>query len=137
MKLILQKIRLTIALLLPFIGINQLTHWLFPVLSIILLLFSSKSRLHYPKTFINIALVYLFWILITGLISGNMYNPLRKFSETLLLITWSILIINLFMQQKEILLNTIFYSGLIVSVYILLNLDGLLINFRNLPYVYS
>ena len=53
MKLISQKIRLTIALLLPFIGINQLTHWLFPLLSIILLLFSSKSRLHYPKTFIK------------------------------------------------------------------------------------
>ena len=134
MKLISQKIKLIIAVLLPFIGVNQLTHWLFPVLSIILLLFSSKSRLHYPKTFINISIVYLFWILITGVISGNIFNPLRKFSETVLVITWSILIINLFMQQKEIMVKTIFYSGIIVSVYILLTLDGLILNFKNLPF---
>ena len=128
------KIRLVIALLLPFIGINQLTHWLFPVVSIILLLFSSKRRLHYPETFISIALVYLFWILVTGLISGNFYNPLRKISESILLIVWSSLMINLFMQKKKIMVNTVFNAGIIVSVYLLLNLEGFIINFTNLPF---
>ena len=134
MKLIFHKIRLIIALILPFIGINQLTHWLFPVLSICVFFFSSKSRIRYPKTFIYVSLVYLFWMLITGFMSGEPYNPLRKFSETLLLIIWSILIINLFMQQKEIMVKTIFHTGLIVSVYLLLNLDGLIINFGNVPF---
>lgn len=127
-----QNYKLILPILLPFIGINQLTHWLFPLLSITLLLFFSKSKLHLPKTFINIAIVYCFWILMTGLISGDFHNPLRKLSETLILITWSVLIINMFLKQKDNMIEMIFYTGIIISVYLFMNLEGYIINFDNL-----
>ena len=129
-----EKIRLVIALLLPFVGINQLTHWVFPVLSIILLFMSSERRLHYPATFMTITLVYLFWIIFTGLMSGDFYNPFRKFSESIILFVWVILMINLFMQQKKIMVNTVFCSGTIVGVFLLLNVEGFAIDFTDLPF---
>ena len=128
---VLRKLLSVIFIFLPFIGINQLTHWLFPLLSIGYLFINSfGNKINY--LFIKVAILFLVLIALTGLVSGNIYNPARKFSEIVLLMVWTVQILTFRQINPPRFSELVILAGQVFAIYILSNISGFSVRFSEM-----
>ncbi len=113
---------MALSLSLKIFSFNQVTHWLFQIIPIALLLYISKFQIRQQqKQIIFYFSLFLAWIIITGLLSESYYLPLKKSIEIAFSIIFLMSIfINIKTEQDFIeFLNSTMYSGFIISIYVI------------------
>ncbi|WP_020558610.1 O-antigen ligase family protein [Thiofilum flexile] len=103
---------------------NQLSFWLFNIISplLLLLIYKHNTLKADQLKIIVIFLTFLLWILLTGVLSQEPFNPLRKASEIFLCFLFLIGILLIISNNKKtvVFINGIIYSGILISLYIIL-----------------